>query len=170
MLKATLPCYRIQWPTGPDRLLVVSVGTCLERIRFAKTEATDIHYLDQARHVAPALLSSISQEQDMLCRLLGVPLYGAAIDSEMGDLAGATLLGRAERKFSYVRYNREVTRDEAEQLRLRTRQAFTLDNVGVMPFLKEVGRQYAEAAVRREHLGLSPHAEAIGDRSSALHS
>ena len=170
ILTATLPCYRIQWPTGPDRLLVVSVGTCLERIRFAKTEVKDIHYLDQARHVAPALLSSISQEQDMLCRLLGDPLFGAPIDSEMGDLTGSTLLGRAERKFGYVRYNREVTRAEAEQLRLRTRQSFTLDNVGVMPFLKEIGQQYAEATVRREHLGLSPNAEAVADRSSALHS
>ena len=106
----------------------------------------------------------------MLCRLLGDPLFGAPIDSEMGDLTGSTLLGRAEKKFRYVRYNREVTRAEAEQLRLRTRQSFTLDNVGVMPFLKEIGQQYAEATVRREHLGLSPNAEAVADRSSALHS
>ena len=170
VLTATLPCYRIQWPTGADRLLVVSIGTCLERIRFAKTDVQQIHYLDQARYVAPALLSSISQEQDMLCRLLGNPLFGAPLDSEIGDMTGATLLGPAERKFGYVRYNREVTRAEAEQLRLRTRQEFTLDNLGVMPFLQDIGRQYAEAAVRREHLGLRPDAEVDARRSSALHS
>jgi patatin-like phospholipase/acyl hydrolase len=151
-LMATLPCYRIEWPTGVDRLLVVSIGTC--RVRPSLSGATRIGLMDQAAYVPAALLSSISQEQDLLCRLLGDCRFGAALDSELRDMSDAGLLERPARKFAYVRYNYEVAAQEIEDLRSRTGMAFTLDNLDVTPWLQQLGREYAALAVQAEHVGL----------------
>ncbi len=149
-LTATLPCYRIGWATGPDALLVVSIGTCRERVRFKKG-TTRVGLLDYAGHVPMALLSSVSQEQDLMCRLLGECRFGDRLDSELGDLLGSSLLAQPEKKFSYVRYNYEVTPSETDELRALTGQDFTLDNLNAIDWLKGLGETYA-GQVRREHL------------------
>ena len=152
VLTATLPCYRIEWSTGVDELMVVSVGTGYERVRVAKTEARRISIVDEAAYVPPALLSSISQEQDLMCRVLGECRFGAPLDSEIGSLTGPGVLGAGEKKFAYVRYNRFFPAEETEAMTRRTGQRFTLDNVGLIPYLQEVGGEYANASVHREHL------------------
>ena len=151
VLTATLPCYRITWPTGADKLLLVAIGTGFERVRFAKREARRINVLDQIAYVPTALLASIGQEQDLMCRLLGEVRFGAPLDSELGDLTSGLLAG-AEKKFAYARYNRQFTRDETSALFEGTHQAFALDNIGLIPYLQQIGRDYATDAVRREHL------------------
>jgi patatin-like phospholipase/acyl hydrolase len=152
VLTATLPCYRIEWPSGVDRLMVVSIGTGYERVRVLKTDVRRISILDQAEYVPPALLSSISQEQDLMCRVLGDCRFGAPLDSEIGSLTGPGLLGAGEKKFAYVRYDRFFPTEETAAMTRRTGQRFTLDNVGLIPYLQEVGAEYATASVRREHL------------------
>ena len=151
VLMATLPCYKIEWPTGPDKLLVVSVGTCRERVRFKKG-VRRLGLLDHAEYVPMALLSSVSQEQDLVCRLLGDCLCGDTLDSELCDLAGPALLDSSEKKFTYVRYNYEVAQAETDELRALTKQDFTLDNLAAIPWLQNVGQRYAARAVRPGHL------------------
>jgi uncharacterized protein len=150
-LMATLPCYRIGWPATPAQLMVVSVGTGVERTRLKKSQAEKIHLLDQATYVVPALLGSVAQEQDLLCRVLGECRFGAPLDSELGDLHGPTILGPAEKRFAYLRYNREFKPEETEALRRSTRQRFTLDNLALIPYLTESGRAYAAQSVQRQH-------------------
>ena len=150
-LMATLPPYRIGWETGVDRLTVVSVGTGFERVRYAHADASRLHILHHARYVPAALIASSVQEQDLLCRVLGECRFGAPIDAELGDLAGAGLLRPDEKKFAYMRYNRLFEPAETEALLAATRQKFTLDNVELIPYLRDAGQRYAETAVRREH-------------------
>jgi len=152
LLTATLPSYRIEWPTGVENLVLVSVGTGFERVRFRSGSASRLSILDGAMHVPSALISATVQEQDMLCRLLGDCVFGAALDSELGSLTGPSLLSASEKKFAYVRYNRLFPREETTAMTLRTKQAFTLDNVELVPYLQDVGRAYAAESVRREHL------------------
>jgi hypothetical protein len=149
-LTVILPCYGFEWPTGVDRLQLVSIGTCREKIRF-RSRGTRVGFSEQALYVPPALLSSISLEQDLICRLLGECRFGHAVDAELGTLSESPLLALGEQKFSYVRYNHEVTEDESADLRARTGQEFTLDNLLVMPWLQEIGRRYAMEAVRPQH-------------------
>lgn len=151
VLTATLPCYRIEWATGADKLLLVGIGTGFERVRYAKREARQINVFDQIAYVPTALLASIGQEQDLMCRLLGEVRFGAPLDSELGELTSGLLTG-GEKKFAYARYNRQFTSDETAALFERTHQAFTLDNIGLIPYLQQTGRDYAVDAVRREHL------------------
>ena len=152
VLTATLPAYRIEWPTGAERLLVVSIGTGFERVRFTTQKATRVSILEGAAYVPTALLSSISLEQDLMCRVLGDCRFGPPIDSEVGTLMGPALLSTEEKKFAYVRYNRLFPAEETAAMTRETGQRLTLDNVGLIPYLQRVGKAYASETVRREHL------------------
>lgn len=154
-LMATLPSFHMEWPTGVDRLQLVSVGTGSVRARLSKTEARDVNTLDFARYIAPAMIGSIAIEQDLLCRVLGDCQYGAPIDMEIGDLRGAGMLPQSEKKFRYVRYDRAFSAQETAALEAESGQAFSLDNLEMMPILLRLGTEYADAHVRPEHLGLA---------------
>ena len=154
VLTATLPCYRMNWPTGPDRLHVVSVGTGQVRARLTKTQADKLHTLDFARYIAPALIGSVAIEQDMLCRVLGDCRFGASVDLEQGELRGPGLLADAEKKVSYVRYDRAFSATETAAFERATRKQFSLDNLDLIPDLIRLGEDYARAHVRPFHLGL----------------
>jgi patatin-like phospholipase/acyl hydrolase len=154
VLMATLPCYRVCWPTGRDKLLVVSIGTGAVRTRLSKRLPEHVHMFDILRYVPPALLESSADQQDMLCRILGDCVFGAPLDLEMGDLQTPSLLSTSEQKFTYVRYN--VRMDEAPEVKRRRLGAATVDNLKLMPILKEIGRDYAERYVTADHLHPRP--------------
>jgi hypothetical protein len=98
---------------------------------------------------AKALLDTVAIEQDLLCRVLGECLYGDEIDREIGDLSPSGLFTPAEKKFSYVRYNRMFTPTEVADIETRTGQPFQLDNIALLPELAVLGRAYAAEHVRR---------------------
>lgn len=152
VLMATLPVYRIEWETGVDKLLLVSIGTGFERVRYKTTRVADLHLVHHVKHVSAALIAASVTEQDMLCRILGECRFGEDIDREVGALAGPGLLGVDEKKFVYLRYNRFFTAEETAAMTERTGQQFTLDNVALIPYLQDVGAAYARKWVRREHL------------------
>jgi hypothetical protein len=149
VLVATLPCYRLDWATGTDNLFVLSVGTGSQPVRLAKHDPQQVNWLDSAAYVPRALMASLSQEQDVLCRVLGECRFGAPIDSEIGDLHEPGLLTADQKKFAYVRYNRIF--DVDVQRPGERRPPFTLDNLELIPYLQEAGRQYANAHVKAEH-------------------
>ena len=151
-LMATLPPYRIEWETGVDKLLLLSIGTGFERVRYETTRVADLHVVHHVRHVSAALIAAGVREQDLMCRILGECRFGGIIDREIGDLTGPGLLQRGERKFAYVRYNRFFPAEETAAMTKRTGQHFTLDNVALIPYLQTVGTEYAQEFVRREHL------------------
>lgn len=155
VLTATLPSYHMDWPTGPERIQVVSVGTGHVRARLTKTQADQLHTLDFARYIAPAMIGSVAIEQDLLCRVLGECRFGAPIDAELGDLRGPGLLSSAEKKFAYVRYDRAFSPEETEAFERATRKQFSLDNLDLIPDLLRLGQEYADAHIRPEQLGLS---------------
>jgi hypothetical protein len=61
-----------------------------------------------------------------------------------------------DRRFRYVRYEHRFRPEEVEMMRgTRKDNPLAVDNVKVVPVLMEIGRAYAEATVRAEHLGLA---------------
>lgn len=151
VLTATLPAYRIGWETGVDNLRVISVGTGGTRTRLAENRPERVSIFSQLGHVPPALLSSISAEQDTLCRILGRCLHGAELDQELGDLAGPGLLGLDQRKFLYVRYDTRLDVPDSDGTRPLLSQA-KLDDLRLIPKLQEIGQYYASKHVRASHL------------------
>jgi len=89
-LTATLPAYRLDWPTGANRLLLVSAGTGATKTRLSPTLHFLLRRLSVAMLVPGGLLETISQQQDMLCRVLGNACLGtrwisrSAISSRAG--------------------------------------------------------------------------------------
>lgn len=149
-LTAVLPCYRLAWETGPDKIRVISLGTI--RISLAEKDQNVrrmwVGY--NAPRIPAALIQGIAVEQDYLCRCLGQCIHGEDLDSEIGNLERTTLPGRSW--FSYVRYNKSYMGQAAEEVLQKTPQVAEIDAVRAVPLLREIGRAYAQEHVRIEHL------------------
>jgi len=150
---ATAPAFRLRWPTGADRLLLVSVGTGNTAHARPKLEPADMHLLYQATANVRALLLSSAVQQDLVCRLLGDCRHGPAIDLEVGDVRGGTLM--KEPLFSYVRYDVELTRPALDALGLgdvSLQEVLPIDAVKHVGALQRVGRAIAEEQIDIAHM------------------
>lgn len=139
-LTAILPCYNLNWETGPDKIRVISVGT----IRFPSglpKKARKLWVGYNAAKIPAALIQGAATEQDYLCRCFGDCIFGEAIDSEVGPMVGAKIPG--QRWFSYVRYNRSYGAAEVEALLQKHPSLAKLEAVHAIPLLREIGAQYA---------------------------
>jgi len=149
-LTAVLPCYRVAWEPGPEKIRLISVGT----LRFSLAEKdANVHRMwlgYNAAQIPAALMQGIAMEQDYLCRCLGQCIHGEELDSEIGSLEKAALPGRCW--FSYVRYDKSFRAKESEELLRQNPQLAAIDAVEAMPSLREIGRAYAQEHVRIEHL------------------
>ena len=101
--------------------------------------------------VPGGLLETISQQQDMLCRVLGECLFGDALDFEVGNLQPSGMLAPCEKKFAYVRYIKCFTVAEVQEAE-RTVGSFHIDNLRLLNHLKEIGITYATDSVQLQHL------------------
>jgi hypothetical protein len=151
VLMATLPRFQIAWPAGRELLHVVSAGTGLARARLPGKAASAINILDHIRYIAPALIGSVAAEQDLLCRVMGDCVHGTVWDSEVGALEIPTLWNGREQKFTYARYDQPLDATHPKIKQLPGGQA-QLDNLKLIPLLREIGRDYANEHVRKEHL------------------
>lgn len=150
-LNATLPCYHINWETGPDKLVLISVGTGRFRIKFKKTVAGDINNLEQAKHSTLGMIDTSGSYQDTLCRVAGDCLAGEPIDTEMGDLIGGGKSGPGPKQFTYARYNHEFSTEEVAALEA-SGTSYNVDDLTSVDFFCREGAKYATANVRSEHL------------------
>jgi uncharacterized protein len=145
-LTATTQPYNLNWDTGEDKMLLVSVGTGLTPRVQPDLKAGGMHLLYQAQSLPLALMFAAQNEQDLLCRSFGKCLAGDAIDREVGDLIGAT--GPAKPKlFTYVRYDAELSAEGLKNLGLEHLDPMKLqemDSVKYMKELQEVGRAIAQ--------------------------
>lgn len=157
---ATEPAYRLAWPTGEDRLLVVSVGTGTAPVIGDAAEDPATNLLEAASNTLSALMSQASVDQDVNCRVIGRCSHGERIDRELEDLVPAELAdgdggGGREKLFRYVRYNATLTDTGLAQLGLGDLDAASLrkmdavDNAGD---LAQVGAEVGKE-VDLSHLG-----------------
>ncbi len=144
-LQATTPEYRLEWPTGTDRMLLVSVGTGLTPNVKPNLTARQMNALHSVRTLAGTLMGGAVLQQDMACRMIGHTIHGSVIDREIGDLSAGADPG--ERKFSYARYNAMLTIEGLEKLGLghltgRRTLAGIRSGVGLehVEALREIGR------------------------------
>lgn len=140
LLTATLPEYRIGWPTGIDRLHLVSVGTGTTRVRISGKPIDRLTLVDHLRYVPPALIGSIGEQQDMVCRVLGRCVFGDPLDVELGNLAGPGVFAEQSRLCTYARFNPLLT----SQIRM--------DDVSRIGQLTEIGRSYGQTCVTADLL------------------
>jgi|SRR5262245_61060100 len=142
---ATSPEYRVGWPAGEDRLMLVSVGTGSVFHPLPEAKLFGKSLITNARTIPGALMTSISVENDINCRTIGRCVYGAEIDSEIGSLIPVET-PPSPRQFLYARYNPDITQDGLTSMGLGGIKANTLqmDNVAAIPDLIRIGEKAAE--------------------------
>lgn len=146
---ATLAEYNCEWPDGEQNMMVVSVGTGDLFHPEPRVWRIGRSALSNATSVPGALMQRIAVENDTLCRTVGRCVYGSTIDSEIGSLEEplSRKPGDLGRRFLYARYNPDITTDGLRDLGLKhlTGHSYTLDGVSKVPYLREIGRKYAES-------------------------
>ncbi|MEO1374575.1 MAG: patatin-like phospholipase family protein [Cyanobacteria bacterium J06635_10] len=152
-LMATAEPYNLKWPTGEDKMLLVSVGTGTTPKRNQKPHPLVPGALNNAQNVPHALMLASQNEQDFLCRIFGKCLSGDAINSEIGDLIGNQ--GPLESKlFTYLRYDVELTDKGLDKLGLKgkvnPKDVEKMDSVKHMNKLTLIGQELAKK-VKPEH-------------------
>ncbi|MFP5506846.1 MAG: patatin-like phospholipase family protein [Gammaproteobacteria bacterium] len=144
-LMATLEPYALRWPSGEERLLMVSIGTGTSPDANLNLEPDAMNLLYHAGSIPSALMYASLNEQDLLCRVFGNCRAGDPLDRELGDLIGTR--GPVDPKlFSYVRYNAELTRSGLDALGLRNiepKAVQALDSVAHIADLQAVGQAVA---------------------------
>jgi hypothetical protein len=155
-LMATAEPYNLNWPTGKNKMLVVSVGTGTSPDANADLNPGEMNLLYNASSLPSALMFAALNEQDFLCRVFGQCLAGDPLDREVGDMIGKK--GPVEPKlFTYVRYNAELTRSGLDALGLTNVEPANvqqLDSVEFVGDLQRVGKAVAEKNVKAEHFQL----------------
>jgi hypothetical protein len=159
-LMATLDQYWIKalpesrgWATGPDKMLVVSVGTGTSAGENYSLRPGEMHLLFNASSIPSALMYAALNEQDFLCRIFGDCVAGPLLDREVGTMIPSR--GPLEQKlFRYARYNAELTVDGLQALGcgdIDPEEVQKVDLVMAIPDLARIGKLAAERWVAREH-------------------
>jgi len=152
-LMATLSPYKLEWKTGEEDMLIISIGTGTSPSPDANLQAGDMNLLHQASSIPSALMYAALMEQDLLCRVFGKTLAGCELDREVGDLKNVTSPTGAK-AFTYARYNAELSEKGLKDLglpQIRPEQVRQMDSVEFISEMTEVGRKIAEVEVKPSH-------------------
>jgi uncharacterized protein len=157
-LMATSEPYRLCWPTGEDRMLVISVGTGASANANKNLSPREMNLIYNASNIPSALMAAALHEQDFLCRIFGKCLAGDPLDREVGDVIGQGL-PLVPKLFTYARYNAELSREGLDAFGLskidpaHVQQMDSVEHVGEM---QEVGRAAAARKVQAGHFAGFP--------------
>jgi patatin-like phospholipase/acyl hydrolase len=152
-LMATVEPYKMDWPAGEDKILVVSIGTGTSPQANADLDPSEMNLIYNAGSIPSALMYAALNEQDMLCRVFGKCLAGDELDREVGALIGAKGPVGPGKLFSYVRYNAELSPAGLQALGLadiKPEDVQKLDSVAHVAELQRVGQAVARK-VKPEH-------------------
>lgn len=159
-LMATSEPYRLLWPTGEDKMLLISVGTGATANANSNLSPEEMNLLYNAGTIPSALMAAALYEQDFLCRIFGKCLAGDLLDREIGSVIGQGI-PNVPKLFTYARYNAELSREGLDALGLEhinPRHVQQIDSVDHIGEMQEVGRTLAQQKVKSEHFAAFPPA------------
>ena len=157
-LMATSEPYRLLWPTGEEKMLLISVGTGASANANSNLSPEEMNLIYNAATIPSALMAAALHEQDFLCRIFGKCLAGDLLDSEVGTVIGQGV-PNVPKLFTYARYNAELSREGLDALGLKhinpvhVQQMDSVDHIGEM---QEVGRALGQQKVKSEHFAGFP--------------
>ncbi|HEV8084621.1 MAG TPA: patatin-like phospholipase family protein [Chitinophagaceae bacterium] len=154
---ATQSAYNLNWETGEDKLLIISVGT-----GSASSAGSYNNLLDAAKGLPNNLMYAMQVDQDINCRTVGRCAYGANIDLELKFMVPMddkgkliSLTSNTSRHFLYARYNADLSRDGLDAIGLNnidSDHVREMDSVLYIDQLQQVGRKASEQ-ISMEHFG-----------------
>lgn len=156
---ATAAPYKLNWQTGRDKLLLVSVGTGCAAFARPSLQADDLWLGDHVKNVPRALMNGACTGWDMACRILGDCRFGSQLDRELGDMVLAVDAPvsnwTGSKQFTYVRYDPDVNQAGLNALGLEGIQpenVQVMDSVEHIRDIQRIGLAYAQKYVSLQHL------------------
>jgi len=156
-LTAALDAYNLSWETGPDKMLIVSVGTGYQKRNQDVNEIANRSKLGWAATIPDMLMDGSTWHNQFIMQWLGESKNSFKINREIGDLSKEKLL-HDNQLFTYVRYNTKLdTKELNEELGFN----FTEEEVvslrkmdkGANRFtLNEIGGKSADKQFKPDHL------------------
>lgn len=173
---ATMQSCAFNWPTGPDDLLLVSVGTGTWQTTTVPKEVASGKLWNWAQMVPGMLMDDSSWQAQLLLQWWSASPTPWLIDREIGDLRGDILGGQP--LLSYLRYDVRLepdclTRLGEPKLAKQAAALRQMDNAALRDALDRIGRQAATKTLLDEHgreiqyAVLPSHFGAGFDRSAA---
>ena len=167
-LEATDPQYKFGWPTGTDKIVLLSLGTGFNSITIDEGKASRFNLLDWARYSVKGLLGDANLQQNVLMHLIGEhpagPVVASAAEREALRATGApgeaalafmdTGLG-ARKLLTYQRITVSLTRARLDALGLKDIdpvKAGELDAADQIGNLRRIGAAVAKEQVKMELL------------------
>jgi hypothetical protein len=157
---ATLPHYRLSWPTGERQMMVVSVGTGSAASLGQNLDARGELLTSNLGHLPGVLMGGAAVDQDVNCRTVGRCVFGPVIDRELGDMIprrGDPIMGEpipleedCGRQFLYARFDPDLSRAGLDALGLgaiNPSDVEAMDAVANIRKMQDVGRAYASKCV-----------------------
>lgn len=148
---STQPAYNLNWETGEQNMLIVSVGT-----GAAPSEGEYRNLLDTATGIPNNLMYAMQIDQDINCRTIGRCTFGDEIDRELGTMISKEPLSvDTGKNFLYARYNVTLTRKGLDDLGLHDidpEHVGKMDSVKYIDQLQKVG-QASSKQVSLAHFG-----------------
>ncbi|QEM08544.1 patatin-like phospholipase family protein [Mucilaginibacter rubeus] len=156
---ATQRAYRLNWETGEDKLMIVSIGT-----GAAPTEGIYSNLLDTLKELPGNLMYAMQVDQDINCRTVGRCVFGAPIDRELHDMVPMDSAGNiiddttdTNRHFRYMRYNADLSTKGLIDLgfdKIDSNDIRQMDSVKNIGKLKEIGEKVGQEQVSvKNHFG-----------------
>ena len=151
LMYATLDGYKISWPAGADKILLLSVGT-------GKADSNVKQSGMAAKHAIKALSSLMDDcatMQETLLQWMSSSPTAKTIDRELGGLNN-DLIG-AEPQLSYLRYNVDLDAESVKKLLPdltdsdQIKSLSEMDAPENMEVLHRLGVKVAERDVKSEH-------------------
>jgi len=165
LMMTQLKGFNLNWPLGPDKLSIISIGTGSSRTKLSFKE---LGWFGPLRVTLSALLSLMGDVETLsLAQMqwLGHCPQGWEINSEVGDLSGDAPPGG--KWFTFLRYD---VRLEVDWLKKHLHLDFTeqevekfrrMDDPGIIKNIYAIARLAAELQVKREHF--FPDASVTGE-------
>lgn len=149
---ATMPEYRLEWPTGRDKILLISVGTGLLSRSIGLKDPHSVNFMESLPAALQSMMFTGTTEQDLLCRSFSDVRAGDLIDAEVGTLLGDKAIS-GNPLFSYARYNADLTPQALTSIGFGalSSASFAIDSMAAVSPCIDIGKWVAEKKVQVSH-------------------
>ena len=172
LMVATLKGFPFHWEMGPEKMLLVSIGTGMGRIARVLDDVTDNDLLSWAKEIPEMFMQDASWHNQLLLQWMAKSPTAWEIDGEIGKLENDLIVVDKDKRglFSYLRYNvwldqptlqqltgRQYSKDEVADLveMSNADSRYELYDIGVNAAATQIEKNHF-ACIRKDTLYCSP--------------
>jgi patatin-like phospholipase/acyl hydrolase len=169
-LETTHQDYGINWETGADKLLMISIGTGFSNQTILSGKAKGYTLIDWAGYAVSNFMEEANIEQNLLMRMISKPMNSPTVEPKAADISlpkidsihqlktggslGSTHEQLNSQLLTYHRHTISLTEKRFKKLKLShidPNSVSVIDCVARIPELCEIGQAVAEEQVRIEN-------------------